>query len=173
MSSENNKIMSVVFISSCAIFLLFLFLSQWDFLTNLNYRLHEICYLPVISFLFLIPLEALVGFVLWIRYRRDKSGASIMNPILNVISVVSLIVCISLYVYILNGVTVEGQVNNIEIHGVNQGYYITINNKMVKLSDEQVEAVKDNNKWYHFQYKYNKLTPAKCTMTIFELDPVQ
>lgn len=173
MSVKDNKSISIIFISTCATFLLFLFLSQWNFLNNLSYRLHEICYLPVNIGVFLIPIEAVVGFAVWMRYRQDRDKATVVNTLLNLISVIVFFICVSIYIFLMNGFTSSGVVKDVEIHAVNQGYYIMIDNNMVEVSDEQVSNIDNTKQWYRFEYKYNKLISNKYTMTIFEVDLMQ
>lgn len=172
-SVKDNKSMSIIFISTCATFMLFLFLYQWNLLNNLSYRLHEICCLPVNIGVFLIPIEAVIGFVVWIKYRQDRDKVTIVNPLLNVISVIAFFICVSIYVFLMNGVTSSGVVKDVEIHAVHQGYYIILDDKMVELSGEQVGKIDNTKQWYRFEYKYNKLLPNKYTITTFEIDPLQ
>lgn len=173
MSSKYNKNMSIVFISTCAAFLLFLFLSQWDFLNNLSYQLHEACYVVINIGIFLIPIEAIIGFAIWIRYRQARGGATIVNPILNFVSVITFAISISAFAFLINGVTSVGFVQDFKIHEVNQGHYIILSDKMVELSDEQVRKISDTRQQYHFEYKYNKLLPNKYIMTTFEVSAPQ
>ena len=173
MSVKVNKSISIIFISTCATFLLFLFLSQWNFLNNLSYRLHEICYLPVYIGMFLIPIEAVVGIAAWMRNRKNGDKTTIVNHLLNSISVIAFFLCVSIYIFLMNGVTSSGVIKDIEVHSVNQGYYIMLDNNMVEISDGQVSNIDNTKQWYRYEYKYNKLVSNKYTMTIFEVDPMQ
>jgi len=173
MSVKDNKSISIIFISTCATFLLFLFFSQWNFINNLSYRLHEICYLPVYISVFLIPIEAIVGVAAWMRNRKDRDKTTVVNHLLNFISVIVFLMCVSIYIFLMNGFTTFGVIKDVEIHSVNQGYYIMLDNNMVEISDEQVNNIDNTKQWYRYEYKYNKLIPNKYTMTIFEVDPKQ
>jgi len=160
--------MSIIFIATCSTFILFLFLLQWNFLNNLSYNLHEICSLPVNIGLLLIPVETIIGIGIWIRYRKEKNSSSIMNTILNLVSVILLCTCVFIYVIYINSVTSEGEVKDFNKFAINQGYYVKLGDNMIQISHEQYQKIKTG-KWYHFKYEYNRLIPNKFTMVTFEI----
>jgi len=163
MSIKNNRTMSVVFISTCAIFLLFLFLMEWDYLCNLSYRLHEFCALFVNAGLFLIPLEFVIGIVLWINYRLEKDEKPLVNALLNTASVIVFFICISTFVFWMNGITTFGSTNEIGKQELNHGYFLHIDDKLFEVSQGQYDSLQLG-KWYSFEYKHNNLIPNKYTL---------
>lgn len=165
--ARDNKSISVNLISTCVIFILSLVLLEWDFLTNISYSLHEFFAVLINIGMVLIPIEALVWFIFWRRYHINRSGSIIFNTILNLISVLSLVACVIIITFYANGMTSEGCVKAIEKYSINEGYYIKLENKFVEISQEQYNQI-EIRKWYHFEYKYNKLIPNDYTITLEE-----
>jgi len=98
---KDNKSASIILISSCMVFIISIFLFQWDYLTNISYRLHESFAILINIGIFLIPMEALVWFTNWIRYRINRNDLVKNNPMLNLISVLSLLMCIYIFTYFM------------------------------------------------------------------------
>lgn len=162
-----NKSVSIILISTCVIFILLLALLQWNYLTNINYGLHEFLAVLINAVIVLIPVEVIVWFIVWRRYRISKSKPIICNRILNIISVLSIVACAAVMTFYVNGVTAEGCAKDIQKYSINKGYYIKVDNKLIKISQEQYNQL-ENGKWYHFEFKFNKLIPDDYRITLLE-----
>lgn len=165
--ASNNKLVSVIFIFTCVIFILLLILLEWDYLTNISYGLHESFAVLINIGIVLIPIEALVWFIGWRRYHRNSSDSIICNTILNIISVLALIACVIIIIFYVNGMTAEGYAKDIEKYSVNEGYYIKLNDKLVEITQQEYNQP-EIGKWYHFEYKYNKLIANYYKITLLE-----
>ena len=96
-SLKDNKSASIMLMSSCMVFILSIFLLKCDYLTKINYSLHESFAILINIGIFLIPMEALIWFTNWIRYRINRSDSVKNNLILNLVSVLSLLMCIYIF----------------------------------------------------------------------------
>ena len=105
MAIKNNKIMSIVFISTCAIFLLLLFLHSQEILNRINYSLHEFSAVLINACFIIIPVEMIIGFIIWIKYRREKDKSYLLNFVLNMASVLILVLCVSIFIFWSNSIT--------------------------------------------------------------------
>jgi hypothetical protein len=61
----------------------------------------------------------------------------------------------------------EGYIKDIEKYSINRGYYIKLDNKFIKISQEQYNQI-EVGEWYHFKYKHNKLIPNHYIIILLE-----
>lgn len=169
MYKRRNRLMSVTLIITCLLFLLFFFLSQWN---PMYYPLRELCHLFVFICSIAIPIETVIGLIIWIKYLKENNKFYLRSSIINLLAVLLTSFCIVFYVYQMNSVTSEGQVKNFELYHYGSNYYVVLNDACIPITEEQYKTI-DTTKWYHFAYKFNKLRPNDYTMITFEEDELQ
>lgn len=162
-----NKSVSVIFISTCVIFILLLVLFEWDYLTNISYQLNGFFAVLITAGIIIIPVEAIVWFIVWIRYHANKSNSIVCNRILNIVAVLSFVTCAAVMTFYANEMTSGGYANDIEKYSINKEYFIKFDNKLIEISQEQYNKL-ENGKWYHFEYKYNNLISDDYRITLLE-----
>jgi len=96
--SKYNKLASIILLSTCTVFILSLFIYKWLYI---SFYFHEFIALIINIGIFLIPIEALEWFIIWRTYCNNKSDSIISNTILNLISVLSFLMCVSIFTYFL------------------------------------------------------------------------
>ena len=129
------------------------------------------CALLVGIGMFLIPIEAIIWIVVWIKYRKYRVDAPKANHVLNFFAIFTFIICFSIFVFSMNYANTCGVTTDIQVQTVDEKYYIMINDNMVELSKEQANKIKDPKQSYCFEYKHNNFIQGKSTMTYFEEVP--
>jgi glucan phosphoethanolaminetransferase (alkaline phosphatase superfamily) len=132
-------------------------------------ELHEIIAVFINISIFIIPLEILVWFVAWRRYHLSRREANKINVILNLTAVLLMIVSIAIFIFYINVMSTEGSSNKIEKFTNEQGFYMKLDDRIIQISKGQYNLIEDE-KWYHFKFKYNKLIPDKYKLIILEED---
>jgi hypothetical protein len=132
-------------------------------------ELHEIIAVFINISIFIIPLEILVWFVAWRIYHLSRREANKINVILNLTAVLLMIVSIAIFIFYINVMSTEGSSNKIEKFANEQGFYMKLDDRIIQISKGQYNLIEDE-KWYHFKFKYNKLIPDKYNLIILEED---
>lgn len=77
--SDNNRTSSIVLIISFAVFVLSIFLMEWDALTAAYYGIHEVISLVYGLSILVLPVEGILWFVFWRRYIKIRCHSSIFR----------------------------------------------------------------------------------------------
>lgn len=156
--------MPIILISSCAVFIASLFLSQSQIIANINYNLHESFVIPIYICVFLIPLEVLYLVIKWIDCCIHKNKSAKSNSALNLLSIVSFLICVGIATFFFNSVTTEGCYNSVEKCMIHNNYYIKTDNILMKIDKNDYYRTKSG-KDYQIEYKWNKLIPNQYRIT--------
>ena len=161
-----NLKFSVFFIVVCLLFSASYFIMDWQWLTTANYRLHEMFGLLILIGYFLIPAGVIVGSIIWSRYHRktEKAAKKPLNILLNSLSVIFLLVCVLTFSYFCGRTSTSGVEQSLSKVETNSGYFITLNDTQIKVSEQQYDALTDGAaylySYYHGEWiggKYSKL----------------
>lgn len=122
-------------------------LGEWRWLSNVNYRLHELCYFPVNLGFFLIPAEMLVAFIFWVDYRRVESRPPKINTALNLTAVFSVMASVVIFIIYSNGMHGEEIVQGEDITDIYRQKYVMLDNCNVVLTAEADVVTGDSVQW--------------------------
>jgi hypothetical protein len=161
---NGSKLTPIILLSSCAVFIASLFLSQCQFLTNISLNLSEAFVFPIYICAFIMPVEVVLIVTNWIRSRIHKSDFSKSHDALNLISIATFLLTIGIAIFVFNGVTTEGAYSNISKCMVHNDCYIKVHNQLLKVSKKDYSKT-INGRTYDIAYTWNKLIPNQYTIT--------
>lgn len=160
---KKSRIASIVLILSLIICFISLELGKIQPISDFNYTLHEMIYIPISIGIFLIPLEVIFTIyysIKWIiKVRRDTSGKSKTNLLLNVIAVLCLSLFVYYFFYMSYGVSISGVYENVGKEKQENKYYIVVQNIRVSCTRNEYNLINFDGK-YLMSYKQYKLSPG-------------
>lgn len=138
-------------------------------ITDFNYRLHEIMYLPVNIALFVVPVVFFIYIYLVIKYLRirGRQKTNLKTIIHTVLVIVSIVVVVTITAYQSSEVSTGG-VFEIEqkLHEESR-YYLVFNDKKVRVTYNEFQLVEENQK-YLISFVWNKRSPKKGLLETIE-----
>lgn len=142
-------------------------------ITNWNYNVHEMLYLPVNFAFFTVP----IGFLAWLYFAiksygsRENSGKPELKVYLkNSLTIISLILIITYFIIQSHSVTTSGifKISN-KIYE-NRNYYIMINDKKVNCTWNEYNLI-DEEKSYLITFKWN--TYSRSQNKVEYIEPIK
>ncbi|MDR0380697.1 MAG: hypothetical protein LBH86_01695 [Oscillospiraceae bacterium] len=161
-----NLKFSIFFIVVCLLFSASYFIMDWQWLTTANYRLHEMTGLAISLGYFLIPVSVIAGLIIYFQYHRktDKTAKKPLNMLFNTLSIVSLFLCVLTFSYFSGRISTSGVEQSLSKLKTDSGYFVTLNNTQIKVSEQQYKALNDGAAYLYSYYqgewiggKYSKL----------------
>jgi len=170
--SAGNRTSSIVLIFSFCIFVLSIFLIEWDALTEAYYFFHEILYLVYALGLFVLPIEGFVWFVLWRRHIKRKVQSTAAITILNTFSLLLAVISIVLPVIGLTTSKTGGSTFEIEKYSYANEYYVNLDNRSIRISKEKYDEIEDGvvqGYAYSYEFTYNDLFLGRDNVFFVEI----
>lgn len=172
-TSTDNRTSSIVLIASFSIFVLLIFLMEWDALTEAYYNVHEmIGVLYGLSFC-VIPIESIVWFFFWRRHIKSKVQASIAIRILNIIALLLAVIGIVLPVIGITTVKTGGSTMEIEKYSYADQYYVNLDDRSIRVSKDTYDEIEDGfvqGYAYSFEFIHNDLFLGRDNVFGLEID---
>jgi len=172
---EIKKLFKAQKIALCWLFALIylsfigLLLGTIQSITDFNYNLHEIMYLPFNIAIFVVPVLFIIYIFLFIKYLRKRGRKktdikSIVQPILIISTIV---IFITMTDYQFHEVSTFGVFKVEQKLHDDSKYYLIINDKKVWVSSNEFHLVKENQQ-YLISFLWNKRTPDKGKLKTIE-----
>lgn len=174
--SEDNRKSSIVLIISFAVFVLSIYLMEWDALTAAYYGVHEVICLVYGLGLIVLPVEGIVWLVIWRRYIRSKYHSSVKTKILNGVSFLLFVVAIILPVIAVTTVRTGGTAVEIEKYSYRNQYYISLDHHSIQVSKEKYDEIGDGIELgyvYTYEYANNDLFLGKDKIFWVEINKIE
>ena len=153
---RRSRWLAILLLIHAGAFLLFLFLSQWQAVANLSYRLHELCCLPVALLPFSVGFCLAAAVYTWYRLWR-KRHRDIRLFFWNLAAICAVGLVAAVYIVMMNTVTTSGYA---EFRKYEQSgrYYIQIGNRSFPVPENEYRMITDGG-YYRFTYTHNALFP--------------
>lgn len=174
--STDNRTSSIVLIISFSIFVLTIFLIQWDALTAAYYNGHEMLYGVYGLSLFVLPIEGIVWFVFWSRHIRSKVRSGIAIKILNTFSLLLAAISIVLPVIGLTTSKTGGCTIEIEKYSYENQYYVNLDNRSIRVSKNKYDEIEDGivqGYVYTFEFSHNDLLLGRDNVFFVEIEKLE
>lgn len=174
--ADDNRTSSIVLIISFAVFVLSLFLMEWDALTESYYNFHEIICVVYGLSLFALPVEGIVWFIFWRRYIKSKVHPSVTIRILNRASFLVFILAIILPVFAFTSVRSSGSALQLEKYSYANQYYVSFDDRSIEVSKEKYDEIEDGivpGYAYSYEYTYNELFLGRDNLFLVEIDKLR
>jgi len=175
-TSADNRRSSIVLIISFCVFVLLLFLMEWDALTEAFYNVHEMIGALFALSLFVLPIIGIVWFVFWRRYIKSKVQSTITIMILNIVSLLLAVFCIVLPVIGLTTGRTSGSTFEIEKYSYENEYYVNLDDRSIRVSKDKYDEIEDGvvqGYAYSYEYIYNNLLLDRNDVFFVEIDKVK
>lgn len=129
-------------------------------ITDFNYGLHEIMYLPVNIAMYFVPVLFIIYTVLLIKYflKRGKQKPTLKASIRALLVIVSIVMIASITTHQFQEVSTGGVFEIEKKLHEDRKYYIVIDNKKVEVTRNEFQLV-EVNKDYLISFIWNKKAP--------------
>jgi len=175
-TSAGNRKASIILIISFSIFVLSIFLIEWDALTAAYYSVHEMLYLVYALGLFVLPIEGIMWFVFWRRHIRSNVKSTTGIKILNIAALLLAAFCIVLPVIGLTTGGTSGSTFAIEKYSYANEYYVSLDDRSIRVSRDQYDEIEVGviqGYAYSYEYIYNNLIWDRNTVFLLEIDKIK
>lgn len=174
--SADNRTSSIVLIISFSIFVLSIFLMEWDALTQAYYNVHEMIGVVYGLSFCVLPIEGIVWFVFWRRYIKTKVQSAITIMILNIVSLLLAVFCIILPVIGLTTSKTDGTTMEIEKYSYKNQYYVNLDGRSIRVSKDKYDEIEDGivqGYAYSFEFTHNDLLLGRDNVFFVEIDKLK
>lgn len=129
-------------------------------ITDFNYNLHEMMYLPFNIALFVVPALSLIYTLLFLKYicKRGKKKSDLKTIVKTIVTISSIVIIVMVTEHQFQEVSTGGVFIVEQKRYDNGKYYLIINDKKVRVSQNVFELVEED-KQYLINYIWNKRTP--------------
>jgi hypothetical protein len=163
-----NKKIGYIFLLTCFAFLFFLYISEWEFITQTSYTVHELCTLLYQAFALSILIEVILIISIAVLNHKNLKLCTPSQWLLIACSIIVFICCIAIFVLSINKVSYTGFINKNDKFQIENKYYLKFNNKIVEISKEQYDLINDD--LCFFEIEYNKLIKDSYKIIKLESD---
>ncbi|RUL45644.1 MULTISPECIES: hypothetical protein [Lysinibacillus] len=128
-------------------------------ITDFNYNLHEMMYLPFNIAIFVVPALSLIYVFLFVKYisKRGRKKSDLKTIIKTVVTISSIVIIVMITEHQFQEVSTSGVFIVEQKRYDNGKYYLITNNKKVRVSHNEFELVEENQQ-YLINYIWNKRT---------------
>jgi len=175
-TSADNRTSSIVLIISFSIFVLSLFLMEWDALAEAYYNVHEMIGVVYGLSFCVLPIEGFVWFFCWRRYIKSKVQSTITITILNIVSLLLAVIGIVLPVIGITTVRTGGSTMEIVKYSYSNQYYVNLDDRSIRVSKDKYDEIEDGvvqEYAYSFEYMHNDLLLGRDNVFLLEIDKVK
>ncbi|WP_019412703.1 hypothetical protein [Paenisporosarcina sp. TG20] len=139
-------------------------------ITNFNYSLHEILYLPFNLAIFIVPVLFLIYLYYVIKYLRKRGKQKINNKTRGMVILViaSIITIFSITEHQFHEVSTGGVFEVEQKVYIEGKYFLVFNNQQIEVSMNEFKLV-EVNKEYVVSYIWNSRSPNKGRLEAIEL----
>lgn len=174
--SDDNRTSSIVLIISFAVFVLSIFLMEWDALAEAYYGVHEIIGVVYGLSFFVLPIEGIVWFFFWRRNKKRKVQSSLANRILNGVSLLLFVIAIMLPVISITTVRTSGSALQLEKYSYKNQYYVSFDDHSIQVSKDKYDEIEDGvvpGYAYSYEYIQNDLFLGRNNIFWVEIEKVR
>lgn len=170
--SSGNRTSSIVLIISFSIFILSIFLMEWDAFSAAYFFAYEIVCLVYALGLFVLPIEGIVWFVLWRRHIKNKVKSAAAITILNTFSLLLAVISIAVPVIGLTTSQTGGSTFEIEKYSYANEYYVNLDNRSIRVSKDKYDEIEDGvvpGYAYSFEFTHNDMFLGRDNVFFVEI----
>jgi len=175
-TAADNRMSSIILIASFSVFVLIIFLMEWNALTEAFYNVHEmICGLYGLSF-FVLPIESIAWFVFWRRHIKSRVQSAITIRILNFIALLLAVIGIVLPVIGITTVKTGGSAMEIEKYSYADQYYVNLDDRSIRVSEDTYDEIENGfvqGYAYSFEFIHNDLFLGRDNVFGLEIDKIE
>nr|WP_106779130.1 hypothetical protein [Lysinibacillus timonensis] len=129
-------------------------------ITDFNFNLHEMMYLPFNIAIFVVPPLLLIYAFLFVKYisKRGKKKSDLKTIIKTIVTISSIVIIVMITEHQFQEVSTGGVFIVEQKRYDNGKFYLIIDDKIVRVSHNEFELVEEDQQ-YLINYTWNKRTP--------------